>query len=160
MSTSVQIRDAGIAADAVDGFNSPAKQKAAIRSAYSNRPLLSLRRAKQFLGAAKFKLFLALFALSVVVLITARLSSWMGWNLHNPSSGTSRYKKMDLFFFSAILFYSDGSVLFRVDIEWLWKLNDFTNYMYNGLFIVIIYYNQSFCSEVKISFNMISLVWI
>ncbi|XP_014510601.1 glycosyltransferase family 64 protein C4 [Vigna radiata var. radiata] len=90
MSTSVQIRDSGIAVDAVDGFNSPAKQKAASRSAYGNRPLLSLRRAKQFLGAAKFKLFLALFALSAVVLITARLSSWMGWHLHNPSSVTSR----------------------------------------------------------------------
>ncbi|KAL9324197.1 hypothetical protein ACSQ67_009054 [Phaseolus vulgaris] len=90
MSTSVQIRDAGVAAEAGDGFDSPAKQKAASRSAYSNRPLLSLRRAKQFLGAAKFKLFLALFALSVVVLIASRLSSWMGWNPHNPSSVTSR----------------------------------------------------------------------
>ncbi|RDX84577.1 Glycosyltransferase family 64 protein C4 [Mucuna pruriens] len=86
MSTLVQIRDAGVAADGGDGFDSPAKQKAANRSAYSNR---SLRRAKQFLGAAKFKLFFALFALSVVVLITSRLSSWMGWNHHHSSSVSS-----------------------------------------------------------------------
>lgn len=92
MSTLIQIRDAGIAADAGDGVYSPAKQKAAGRSAYSNRPLLSLRRAKQFLGAAKCKLLFALFALSVVVLVASRLSSWMGWNPHHSSyvSSTSR----------------------------------------------------------------------
>ncbi|CAJ1952568.1 unnamed protein product [Sphenostylis stenocarpa] len=89
MSTFVQIRDAGVAADAGDGFDSPAKQKAASRSAYSYRPLLNLRRAKQFLGASKFKLFLGLFALSVVILVTSRLSSWMGWNPHHPSSVSS-----------------------------------------------------------------------
>jgi len=30
--------------------------------------------------------------------------------------------------------------------------------MYKGLIIVIIYYNQSICSEVESSFNMITLV--
>lgn len=92
MSNLVQIR---VAADASDGFDSPAKQKAANRSSYSNRPFLSLRRAKQFLGAAKFKLFLVLFALSIVVFVSSRLSSWMGWNPHHSSSvsSTSRYIK-------------------------------------------------------------------
>jgi len=90
MSNLVQIR---VAADAGDGFDSPAKQKAANRSAYSIRPFLYLRRAKQFLGAAKFKLFLVLFALSVIVFVSSRLSSWMGWNPHQSSSvsSTSRY---------------------------------------------------------------------
>lgn len=92
MSNPVQIR---VAADAGDGFDSPAKQKAANRSAYSIRPFLYLRRAKQFLGAAKFKLFLVLFALSVIVFVSSRLSSWMGWNPHHSSSvsSTSRYIK-------------------------------------------------------------------
>ncbi|XP_061370720.1 glycosylinositol phosphorylceramide mannosyl transferase 1-like [Gastrolobium bilobum] len=92
MSTLIPIRDAGVAAaavDGVDGFYSPAKQKAANRGAYGNRPLLSLRRAKQFLGAAKFKLFLAFCAFSVVVFVNSRLSSWMGWNPHHPSSVSS-----------------------------------------------------------------------
>ncbi|XP_027359118.1 glycosyltransferase family 64 protein C4-like [Abrus precatorius] len=88
MSTLIQIRDAAVA-DAGDGFYSPAKQKAANRSAYNNRSLLFLRRAKQFLGAAKFKLFLAFFALSVIVLVTSRLNSWMGWNPHHSSSVSS-----------------------------------------------------------------------
>ncbi|KAG5007297.1 hypothetical protein AAZX31_09G136200 [Glycine max] len=86
MSNLVQIR---VAADAGDGFDSPAKQKAANRSAYSIRPFLYLRRAKQFLGAAKFKLFLVLFALSVIVFVSSRLSSWMGWNPHQSSSVSS-----------------------------------------------------------------------
>ncbi|KAL2334538.1 hypothetical protein Fmac_015751 [Flemingia macrophylla] len=84
MSTLIQIRDAG-----GDGVYSPAKQKAANRGAYSNRPFLFLRRAKQFLGATKCKLLFALFALSVVVLVTSRLSSWMGWNPHHSSSVSS-----------------------------------------------------------------------
>ncbi|KAK7301462.1 hypothetical protein RJT34_12326 [Clitoria ternatea] len=89
MSTLIQIRDAGVAADGGDGFDSPAKQKAANRSAYNNRPFLSLRRAKKFLGAVKLKLFLVFFALSVVVLVSYRLSSWMGWNPHYSSSVSS-----------------------------------------------------------------------
>ncbi|KAF7815431.1 glycosyltransferase family 64 protein C4-like [Senna tora] len=89
MSTLVAIRDVGTSLDGNDSLYSPAKEKAANRGAYSNRSSLSLRRAKHLLGAAKTKLFLAFCVLSIVVFGTCRLTSWMGWNPHYPSSVSS-----------------------------------------------------------------------
>ncbi|KAK7840164.1 glycosyltransferase family 64 protein c4 [Quercus suber] len=87
MSTLIGIR--GEDANSIDALSSPAKEKAANRGAYSSRSPLLLRRARQLLGEAKLKLFLGFFALCVVVFVTSRLSSFMGWNPHYPSSVSS-----------------------------------------------------------------------
>ncbi|KAI9076339.1 hypothetical protein K1719_041702 [Acacia pycnantha] len=89
MSNLVAIRDPGIFVDGNDDLNSPAKQKAANRGAYGNRSTLSLRRAIHMLGTAKTKLFLGFCALSIVVVVTSRHSSWVGWNPYDPSSVSS-----------------------------------------------------------------------
>ncbi|CAL0303558.1 unnamed protein product [Lupinus luteus] len=82
MSTLIMIRS-----DAEDGFNSPAKEKAANRR--NRSPLLSPRRAKQFVGASKIKLLFAFCAFSIAFFITSRFSSFMGWNPHLASSVSS-----------------------------------------------------------------------
>lgn len=79
----------GIRGDANDGLYSPAKEKAANRGAYISRSPLLLRRVRQLLVLAKVKVILGLCALCVVVLLTSRLSSFMGWNPHHPSSVSS-----------------------------------------------------------------------
>ncbi|MED6136406.1 hypothetical protein PIB30_055905 [Stylosanthes scabra] len=79
-SAHVDIPD-GSAAAATDGFYSPAKQKAANR-----RPsVLTIQRARQTLCAAKVKLIFAALAFSFILFASSKLSSFMGWNPHNPS---------------------------------------------------------------------------
>ncbi|KAK9983197.1 hypothetical protein SO802_032722 [Lithocarpus litseifolius] len=87
MSTLIGIR--GEDANSIDALYSPAKEKAANRGAYSSRSPLLLRRARQLLGGAKLKVFLGFIALCVAVFVTSRLSSFMGWNPHYPSSVSS-----------------------------------------------------------------------
>lgn len=99
MSTLIGIR--GEDANSIDALYSPAKEKAANRGAYSSRSPLLLRRARQLLGEAKLKVFLGFFALCVLVFVTSRLSSFMGWNPHYPSSvsSPSRYLFFSLLYF-------------------------------------------------------------
>ncbi|KAG6716775.1 hypothetical protein I3842_04G065000 [Carya illinoinensis] len=89
MSTVIGIRDAASSSDVNGGLYSPAKEKAAIRGAYSSRSPLLLRRARQLLAATKVKVLLGLCTLCIVVLVNSRLSSLMGWNPHYPSSVSS-----------------------------------------------------------------------
>ena len=90
----------GIRGDANDGLYSPAKEKAANRGAYISRSPLLLRRVRQLLVLAKVKVILGLCALCVVVLLTSRLSSFMGWNPQYPSSvsSPSRYLYLSFLF--------------------------------------------------------------
>ncbi|KAJ7970052.1 Glycosyltransferase family 64 protein [Quillaja saponaria] len=65
---------------------SPAKEKAANRGVYNVLSPFTILRAKRLLGAAKLKLFLCFSVLCIILFLSSRLSSWMGWNPHYPSS--------------------------------------------------------------------------
>ncbi|KAI4351857.1 hypothetical protein L6164_006163 [Bauhinia variegata] len=86
MSNLIAIRDAGVAIDGNGSLYSPAKEKATNRGVYNGWSSLSLRRAKQLLGAAKTKLLFGLLALCFFAALTSRFSYMMGWDLHYPSS--------------------------------------------------------------------------
>ena len=110
MSTLVGI--SGEDANSIDALYSPAKEKAANRGAYSSRSPLLLRRARQLFGEAKLKVFLGFFALCVVVFVTSRLSSFMGWNPHYPSSVSSPSRYLFSFYTSCIVYVFVGVIYF------------------------------------------------
>lgn len=91
MSTLIGIRadDSAACTAQSGGLYSPAKEKAANRGAYSSRSPLLLRRGRQLLRIAKVKTLLAFCFLGFVFLAASRLSSFMGWNPHYPSSVSS-----------------------------------------------------------------------
>ncbi|XP_057950507.1 glycosylinositol phosphorylceramide mannosyl transferase 1-like [Malania oleifera] len=89
MTTLISIRDAVSADGNHDAMYSPAKEKAANRGTYVCRSPLLLRRFRQMVTASKAKLFLGMCALCVLVLLTSKISSFMGWNPPDPSSVSS-----------------------------------------------------------------------
>lgn len=90
MSTIIAIRDAvPTSADMNGGFYSPAKAKAATRAVFSPRfPLF--RRLRNLFAARKLRLITCVLTLSVVVLVSSRLSSLMGWVPPHPNPSISR----------------------------------------------------------------------
>ncbi|KZV25362.1 hypothetical protein F511_07246 [Dorcoceras hygrometricum] len=89
MSALVAIREASV----TGGDYSPAKEKASNRGVYNGRSTLLNRRFRLLIGGgAKYKLLLLLCFLTSLYSLSSRLSSFMGWNPHYPSSvySTSR----------------------------------------------------------------------
>lgn len=85
MSTLIAVRDAAV----TGGEYSPAKEKAANRGVYNGRSPLLHRRIKQSLGGIKFKLLFCLFFLGAFVWLSSKITPFMGWHPHSPSSISS-----------------------------------------------------------------------
>ncbi|KAK6125943.1 hypothetical protein DH2020_040332 [Rehmannia glutinosa] len=86
MSTLIAIRETSLSGKG--GDYSPAKEKAANRGVYGGR-LPLLRRLRLFIGGAKYKLLLLFCLLTSLCLLSSKISSFMGWNPHYPSSVSS-----------------------------------------------------------------------
>lgn len=85
MSTLIAVRDAAL----TGGEYSPAKEKAANRGIYNGRSPLLHRRIKHSLGGIKFKLLFCLLFLGVFVWLSSKITHFMGWPPHSPSSISS-----------------------------------------------------------------------
>ncbi|KAG8381440.1 hypothetical protein BUALT_Bualt06G0122200 [Buddleja alternifolia] len=84
MSMVIAIREASPGGD-----YSPAKEKASNRGVYGGRSPLLHRRLRLFVGGAKYKLMLFLSLLISLYLLSSKISPFMGWNPHYPSSVSS-----------------------------------------------------------------------
>ncbi|KAK6926322.1 Glycosyl transferase 64 domain [Dillenia turbinata] len=74
-----------------DALYSPAKEKAANRGPYNPRSHLFLRRLRLSTCTSKVRLISAFSLLCVLLFISSRLSSWMGWEPYPPDSSRGNY---------------------------------------------------------------------
>ncbi|EYU25026.1 hypothetical protein ABFS82_06G040700 [Erythranthe guttata] len=86
MSTLIAIREASLSGNG--GEYSPAKVKGSNRGVYGGRSPL-LRRFQLFLSGAKYKLLVLFCIFTFFSLLSSKISSFMGWNPHYPSSVSS-----------------------------------------------------------------------